>query len=127
MSNRTYKYVALGTLIAAPIIVQILSSVVPAEPQAAEATNEAVSAPPQQPEEVAEKPVVVTQPQQAPSSDPLVQTTPTLDTQGIAPTAAGAVQYAAAPPPAAPAPGTVEKPADDVEPAPRRRPTHTDH
>lgn len=124
MSNRLYKHMAFGILIAAPIIVQILSRVVPTAPQAAEAAGEAVSTPQQQPEEVAEKPVVAPQPQpqQPPSSEPLVQTTPTLDTQGIAPTAIGAVQYAAAPPPAAP----VGKPADDVEPEPRRRSTHID-
>jgi cytoskeletal protein RodZ len=119
MSNRLYTYMALGILIVAPIIVQIVSYVVPAAPQA---TDEAVSKPQQQPEEVAKKPVVAPQPQQAPSSDALVHTTPTLDTQGIAPTAVGAVQSAIAPPPTAP----VGKPADDAEPAPRRRSTHVD-
>lgn len=124
MANRLYTYMALGILIVAPIIVQIVSHVVPAAPQTTEAADEAVSKPQQQPEEIAEKPVVTPQPQpqQAPSSDALVHTTPTLDTQGIAPTAVGAVQSAAAPPPAAP----VAKPADDVEPAPRRRSTHVD-
>jgi hypothetical protein len=126
MSNRLYTYMALGILIVAPIIVQIVSHVVPAAPQATEAADEAVSKPQQQPEEVAKKPVVAPQPppqpQQAPSSDALVHTTPTLDTQGIAPTAVGAVQPAIAPPPVAP----VGKPADDAEPAPRRRSTHVD-
>jgi hypothetical protein len=126
MSNRLYTYMALGILIVAPIIVQIVSHVVPAAPQATEAADEAVSKPQQQPEEVAKKPVVAPQPppqpQQAPSSDALVHTTPTLDTQGIAPTAVGAVQSAIAPPPVAP----VGKPADDAEPAPRRRSTHVD-
>ena len=130
MANRLYTYMALGILIAAPIIVQIVSHVVPAAPQTTEAADEAISKPQQQPEEVAEKPVVAPQPrpqpqpqpQQAPSNDALVQTTPTLDTQGIAPTAVGAVQSATAPPPTAP----VGKPADDVEPAPRRRSTHVD-
>lgn len=126
MANRLYTYMALGILIVAPIIVQIVSHVVPAAPQTTEAADKAVSKPQQQPEEVAEKPVVAPQPrpqpQQAPSSDALVQTTPTLDTQGIAPTAVGAVQSATAPPPTAP----VGKPADDVEPAPRRRSTHID-
>jgi hypothetical protein len=128
MSNQIYKFIALGILIIAPIIAQVLSNVVPTLPQAMQTPNRVVDGPLQQAAYMPAKPANAPQPQPqaTPSSNALVQTTPTLDTQGIAPTPVDAVEYTAAPPAPPPAPPVAEKRDDSVGPPPKRRPAYMD-
>jgi len=128
MSNRVYKYIALAILIGAPIIVQILTSVLPAAPRAAEASNAAVTGETEV-AEAAPRPAPRPMQQTAPSGAALVDSAPTLDTAGIAPTAIGGPEEAEAPaPPPPPAqPPAANKRVDDGNgPPPPRRPASMD-
>lgn len=100
MSNRIYKFIALGILVVAPIIAQILSTALPVAQQPVEATT--TTAPPETASAEAAAPPIPqpAPPQQAPSSDALVDAAPTLNPQGIDPAAAIGQEFAAASPPA---------------------------
>jgi hypothetical protein len=128
MSNRIYQIVAIATLVGAPIVVHVISNALPDATRAARGDGEDAQPSPQdaptQTAAVAAAPQTQLQPLQEippPSTDPVVEAAPSLDTQGISPEAPG---FASDTPPPPMPPRPVHKPVtdDDVGPPPPRKP-----
>lgn len=109
MSKRVYQVTALAILIGAPILVNLISNALPGLPHAAAETRpEAPATPPS-----ATPPTPLPMPEPGgPSADAVIDATPALDAEGIAPDAVSNDVV----PPAPPVPPVVAEPV--VQPVP---------
>lgn len=128
MPNRIYMIIAFAILVGAPLIVQIVSGLVPVASEAVQTAGAPTPSRADLDSASAEQPFVApVQPPPPPSAEALVESEPTLDPQGIAPTAAFDGGFTDEPPP--PPPSRREERSDDeddVGPPPPRQPAYLD-